>query len=172
MMAPRSPVLPRDVVRHAICTTVRKLAPVLTVPLLLENLDYWPTGAYEYVSEPAFLADVLDTTDVEFLLDLAHARVAAGRLGIPIDDYLDRLPLNRVRELHVSGPRVRDGVLMDAHESLDDEDRRLLARVLRASRPGAVTLEYDGADGAAMAAELAHLRTTLAAQPPGEGLTC
>ncbi|HLW47605.1 MAG TPA: DUF692 family protein [bacterium] len=161
MMMPRSPVLARDDVRASIVRTARGLAAALRVPLLLENLDYWPTGAYEYVSEPAFVADVLAEAGVEFLLDLAHAQVAAARLGLPVDDYVARLPLKRVREIHVSGPRLREGGLIDAHDSLTDEDYRLLGRVLAASRPAAVTFEYHGADGSAVAAELARLRTVL-----------
>ena len=161
MMVPRSPVLPRDAVREAICRTARELAAALPVPLLLENLDYWPTGAYEYVSEPGFIADVLEATDADFLFDLAHAQVAAARLAVPIDEYLARLPLGRVREVHVSGPRLRTDVLFDAHEALGEEDYRLLALVLRESRPDAVTFEYHGADGSAVAPELTRLRAVL-----------
>jgi uncharacterized protein (UPF0276 family) len=161
MMRPQSPVLPREAVRAAIAGGARDLAAALPVPLLLENLDYWPTGAYEYISEPDFVAAVLAEAGVEFLLDLAHAQVAAARLGMRSDDYLARLPLGRVREIHLSGPRVRDGALIDAHESLTDEDYRLLAVALAASRPEAVTLEYHGATQAVVVRELARLRRVL-----------
>jgi uncharacterized protein (UPF0276 family) len=163
MMVPWSPVLARDVLREAIAETARGLAAALPVPLLLENLDYWPSGAYEHVAEPSFIAEVLEDADTGFLLDLAHARVAAAYVGVPIDEYLARLPLARVRELHVSGPRLRDGVLTDAHDTLDDEDYRLVAAVLRVVRPGAVTFEYGGEDGGAVAAELLRLRTAFGA---------
>lgn len=160
-MVPRSPVLPRETVRESIVTNARELAAALPVPLLLENLDYWPTGAYEYVSEPAFIADVLEAAPVELLLDLAHAQVAAARLGIPIDDYLALLPLRRVRELHVSGPRLVEGTLCDAHEPLLEEDYRLIALVLREARPQAVTFEYHGDDAAVVAPEISRLRIVL-----------
>jgi uncharacterized protein (UPF0276 family) len=156
-------VLPREAVRCGIVATARALAAALPVPLLLENLDYWPTGAYEYVSEPDFVASVIEDAGVEFLLDIAHAQVAAARLGMRSDDYLDRLPLHRIRQIHVSGPRVRDGVLIDAHEPLTDEDYRLLGRVLRARRPSAVTFEYHGVEGSAVAGELPRLRVFLGA---------
>lgn len=161
MMLPKSPVLPRETVRASIARTARGLAAALPVPLILENLDYWPTGAYEYISEPDFIADVLADAGTEFLLDLAHAQVAAARLGLSSDEYLARLPLDLVRHIHVSGPRLHDGVLIDAHEPLTDEDYRLLRRVLAGSRPSAVTLEYHGTDGAVVAAELARLRAFL-----------
>jgi uncharacterized protein (UPF0276 family) len=48
-----------------------------------------------------------------------------------------------VRQLHISGPRLRDGVLFDAHEQLLEEDYALLEWVLRRSEPLALTLEYN-----------------------------
>jgi uncharacterized protein len=161
MMQPRSPVLPREAVRATIAETARALAAAIALPLLLENLDYWPTGAYEYISEPAFIADVIAETGAAFLLDLAHAQVAAAQLGMRIDDYLAQLPLGRVREIHISGPRRRDGVLVDAHEPLTAEDYRLLAAVLPGSRVEAVTFEYHGADEAIAVEGVACLRRFL-----------
>jgi uncharacterized protein (UPF0276 family) len=161
MMVPRSPVLGRDALLAAIAGNARALARAVPARLLLENLDYWPSGAYDHVSDPAFIAEVLEDADAGFLLDIAHARVAAAHLRMPVDEYLSRLPLARVRELHVSGPRPRDGVLTDAHETLSEEDYRLVAAVLRVVRPAAVTFEYGGADAGAVAAELTRLRTVL-----------
>jgi uncharacterized protein (UPF0276 family) len=100
---------------------------------------------------------------VELLLDLAHAQVAAARLGMRSDDYLTRLPLDRVRQIHVSGPRVRGGTLVDAHDALREEDYRLLERVLKTAHPAAVTLEYHGTEATVIAEELARLRTFLGA---------
>jgi uncharacterized protein len=110
--------------------------------LIVENLDYCPGGAYEYICEPQFIAAVLAETDAGLLLDLAHARVSAARMGMPIGVYLAQLPLDRVRQIHISGPRPRDGVLADAHEPLLDEDYALLRDVLRQTKPQALTLEY------------------------------
>lgn len=161
MMVPRSPVLPREAVQAAIARNARALAAALQVPLLFENLDYWPSGAYEYISEPGFITDVLEAAGTGFLLDLAHARVAAARLSLPIDEYLARLPLGRVRAVHVSGPRMRDGVLLDEHEPLSAEDDRLLRTVLDAAQPAAVTFEYHGTDPDAVRRELPRLRSLL-----------
>src|SRR5262249_43415750 len=118
-----------------ICRNVRELAAAIPAPLILENLDYCPGGAYEHICDPAFIAAVLDETGAGLLLDLAHARVSASRIGVPIEAYLAQLPLERVRQLHISGPRPRDGVLFDAHEPLLDEDYALLEWVLRRSEP-------------------------------------
>ena len=160
-MNARSPVLPRDELLATICRSVGALAAALPVPLILENLDYCPGGAYEHICEPAFIAAVLEETGAGLLLDLAHARVSASRMGVPIERYLDQLPQERVRQLHVSGPRVRDGVLFDAHESLLEEDYALLEWVLRRSAPLALTLEYNREE-LELREELARLRAMIA----------
>jgi uncharacterized protein (UPF0276 family) len=155
-----TPTLSCDELFANICRNVRGLAAAIPVPLILENLDYCPGGAYEQICEPPFIAAVLAETGAGLLLDLAHARVSAARLSIPIGEYLAELPLDRVRQLHVSGPRPRDGTLADAHEPLLDEDYALLCDVLRRTRPFALTLEYFR-DEAALHEQIGRLRKLL-----------
>ena len=167
-MRPTSPPLTRDVTLTRMAATVRALAAELEVPLLLENLDHQATGAYDHVCEPAFVRELLEATDALLLLDLAHAQVSASRLGRTIDAYLAELPLGRVRQLHVSGPRERDGALHDAHKPLRERDLALLRELLSATAPWAVTLEY-GRDEGALLEQVEALRGVLGARPaPGE----
>lgn len=161
-MLPRSEPLPRDVLFQTICRNLRDLAAALPVPTIIENLDYNPGGAYEYVCEPDFISDVLADTGVGLLLDLAHAQVSASRLGLTIDAYLARLPLERVRQIHLNGPRLLDGQLYDAHETLTEADYALLAAVLQVTQPWAITLEYDR-DEHAIIEQLRRLRALVAA---------
>ncbi len=162
-MQPASVPMPRDQLFDIICDNVRALAAVLPVPLLIENLDYNPGGAYDFVCDPDFIADVLADTGGGFLLDTAHARVSAARLGFEIDDYLHRLPLDRVQQLHVSGPRWRDNTLVDTHDPLLDEDYILLESLLQVTSPRALTLEYDKEE-TALKAQLGRLRAIVATQ--------
>ena len=164
-MRPTSPPLARDATLTRMVATVHALAAELEVPLLLENLDAQATGAYDHVCEPAFVRELLEATDASLLLDLAHAQVSASRLGRPIDAYLAELPLERVRQLHVSGPRPRDGTLHDAHEPLRDRDLQLLRELASATAPWAVTLEY-GRDEAALLEQVEVLRDLLATLEP------
>ena len=146
-----------------IVRNVRGLAAQIPVPLFLENLDYNSGGAYEHVCQPEFIAAVLEESDVDLLLDLAHARVSASRLGLSTTDYLMWLPMERVRQIHVSGPRVRDGILVDAHEPLQEEDYGLLRNVLDVTTPRALTLEYDR-NASALKEQVGQLRNILKPQ--------
>jgi len=159
-LQPASEVLERDIVVERLIHNVTALKAATGVPLLLENLDYNPTGAYEYVCEPGVIRTVLEATDTFLLLDLAHAQVSAARLGLAPHDYVARLPLERVRQLHVSGPRPVGGILTDVHETLRPADYRLFERVLTKTDPWAVTLEYRQGAGA-LAAQLDRLQAIL-----------
>lgn len=152
-----SPLLTRSALLTTVVHNLRTLQDATKVPLLIENLDYNPTGAYEHVCEAAFIAEVLVEADVGLLLDLAHAQVSASRFGEPVQTYLAKLPLERVRQLHVSGPRLVDNTLKDTHEPLREEDYGLLADVLQETAPWAVTLEY-GKDEQALREQLHELR--------------
>jgi uncharacterized protein len=53
--------------------------------------------------DPALVTRVVEETGCGFLLDLAHARIAAIHTGVDDRSYVERLPLHRLREVHVSG---------------------------------------------------------------------
>lgn len=160
-MHPASAPLPRTALLATMVQNLRALQAALSVPVLIENLDYNPTGAYEHVCEPTFIAEVLTATGVGLLLDLAHAQVSASRLGYDVQAYLAGLPLERVKQLHVSGPRPSGDTLADAHEPLREADYDLLTNLLSMTTPWAVTLEY-GKDERALLDQLDRLRQLLA----------
>lgn len=155
-----SRALERETLVSRLITNISALKAALNVPLLLENLDYNATGAYEHICEPEVIRAVLEATGTYFLLDLSHAQVSASRLGFAIGDYLAQLPLERVKQLHVSGPRPVGGTLADVHETLRPADYELLADVLKEIDPWAVTLEY-GRDAGALHTQVDRLQATL-----------
>jgi len=152
-----SEVLPPDVLFDAFCTTICALQSQVETPLLLENLDYVPGGAYEHICEPGFITSVLESTHTSLLVDLAHARISAAALALRLEDYLLQFPLEHVRQIHVNRPTQKDGWLYDAHEAMEEEDHALLAWLLERCRPEALTLEYN-LDRACLLAQITRLR--------------
>jgi uncharacterized protein (UPF0276 family) len=133
---------PRAEALSRIVSRVEQLKAALPVPILLENIPHWPADTLDLAADPEFISEVLLETECDMLLDLSHARVSGERLGLPDEDYLFRLPLGKVVEVHVSGPRVKGGMLRDAHEPMTEDDYALLDWLLRRHRPEAITLEY------------------------------
>jgi len=164
---PASALLSRQKALDNITRNARALAERLKVPLILENVPFFPNLAHMFITEPDFVAEVVGRAGCDLLLDLAHARVSANVLGYSVEDYLARMPLERTVELHLSGPRplkeldpkrqalVRENAqsaahlisfgeknLVDAHAPMQEEDYALLEWVLRRAEPKAISLEY------------------------------
>jgi uncharacterized protein (UPF0276 family) len=144
-MLPDSEPLARDALLERTVDSVRRAKTYLDLPLLLENLDYCPEGAYEHVCEPEFITEVLEATDCGLLLDIGHLVVSASWLETEPEEMLARLPLERVVEVHLSGPRPLAGNaerLDDVHDVVSEREVQLLRRVLEEAQPKAVVLEY------------------------------
>jgi hypothetical protein len=110
----------------------------------LENLNYFPTGAYERVCEPDFITKLLEFTDFGLLLDIGHAVVSAHYLPYESPmSYLHDLPLSRVREIQLSHAGMLNGVYEDLHEVPDRKDLEFTKVALDAS-PSIefLTIEY------------------------------
>jgi uncharacterized protein len=100
----------------------------------LENLNYFPTGAYERVCEPDFIAQLLEVTNLGLLLDIGHAVVSAHYLSYqnPMA-YIQELPLQKVREIQLGHAGMLNGVFEDLHEIPDAGDLALVDEILSLS---------------------------------------
>ena len=110
-------------------------------PIMLEHMpSSSPKDQLE--NQPEMITEIIRNTDTLFLLDIPHAIISASMCGIPVDIYLKALPLDRVKEIHISGPRYRGKYLIDAHETIRDEECYWLTWLLERTSPEVVTLEY------------------------------
>jgi len=139
---------------------ITKLTQNIEVPLLLENMAGLPRINAPFEVRPEWIREILEKTNLGFLLDTAHARIAAHFLDMDVYDYLDQLPLHRIVQIHASGPRMLGGHLRDAHEALQDEDYELISWLLESIKPRVLTLEYIK-DGASLWDQLNRLRKIL-----------
>lgn len=57
---------------------------------------------------PDVICEVVETTGCGLLLDLSHAHLAAEELGMAPEAYVEALPVNHLRELHVTGIQAFD----------------------------------------------------------------
>jgi len=143
--------------RQQFIEKVKRLARAIQVPVLIENVEPLPFEGFNGWARPDFICDVIAQTGCGFLLDTGHARISAENLGMAVHDYLQLLPLERVVQVHVSGPRRVDGCLVDVHQPLQNEDYDLLEFILAKTYPQVVTLEYIQEAGA-LQQQLGRLR--------------
>lgn len=125
------------------------------------------------LDEPGFIGAALSRPRTHLVLDLHNLHTVALNYGVNPDEYLARLDLARVIEIHVSGGSWSDpawlpggrSLRLDSHDgAAPDEVLALLERVApRCPNLRGLTLErMEGTvaapDVAVLAAELRHLR--------------
>lgn len=128
------------------CVT-RNLASVrrqLDVPLILENPPQYFVVPGSTMNLVDYVIDVMARNDVGLLLDLTHFLITCLNMRLDAVAEINRLPLERVVEVHISGLSVQSGVAWDDHAvPAPAEVFDLLDLLLRQVRPTAVTLEYN-----------------------------
>lgn len=155
-----SPLAPAELLENCMAN-VAWLREEVDSELLVENNNFHDTGAYEISTSPSFISSVLDSCDLGLLFDSAHAAVSAHNLGIPETQYVEALPLERTKQVHVSGHTINRGKAVDAH-NLPDLGLVLTAINLSRERTGKnppITIEYYK-DGDALLDLLARIRAS------------
>ena len=90
---------------------------VLERPLLFENASTYLTYADDDMAECDFLGEMCRRTGCYLLLDVNNIYVSASNHGFDPLDYIDAIPADRVRQMHLAGHTVgREGLLIDTHD--------------------------------------------------------
>ena len=84
--------------------------------ILIENLDYHPTGAYEYVCKPEFISKIARKTGCKVLLDLAHTIISAHAFEMDVIDFIENIGIGLIYEVHVNSPLHKEGKWYDINE--------------------------------------------------------
>ena len=120
------------------------------VKIIAENLPWHEQmPELKMAAEPAMIADFIEESDLGLLLDLSHAQISAQLMKVDPKDYVRRLPLDRLAELHLTGIRMYGGFLTD-HFELQPQDWSLAEWAAEQIHEGAwslpkiVAFEYGG----------------------------
>ena len=98
----------------AISDNVKIFKETFNTQIALENIPYRTRFLHcTYLMDPDVISQIVHENDCYFLFDISHARKAAEGLNIPFDEYVSRLPMDRVVEFHLAGmydiPTITDG---------------------------------------------------------------
>jgi len=111
----------------------------------LENNNYYPTPAYNIITESNFINSIIIGNNIRFLLDIAHAKVTAHNMKLDYSKYLHSLPLDKLIQLHICAPNMQEetGVAYDAHNRPDRSMiNEVISLVLEFSSIKFLTIEY------------------------------
>ena len=141
-------LLPLPFTEEAAKVAVQRLTEVrdvIDVPLALENVSYYAPQGPDGLAEADFVVEVLERADAKLLLDVNNIYVNSRNFGFDPRAYIDKLPAQRVVQIHVAGHFVRDdGVRIDTHgDPVPDDVYELLDYALTKVGPVPVLLERD-----------------------------
>jgi uncharacterized protein (UPF0276 family) len=117
---------------------------VFSVPLILENSPQYFAVPGSRMTMVDFVSEVAAKTDTGLLLDLSHFAITSMNTKVDAVKEIDRLPLERVVEVHISGYNEQEGIVWDDHAApASSLVFDLLERVASRARPKALTIEYN-----------------------------
>ena len=139
--------------------------------IALENIPFRKHYRHcEYLLRPEVISQIVYENDIYFLFDISHARQSANHFNMTLEEYVSKLPMDRVVEFHLAGmydlpdiskeeirskfserqirfikaAEVNFGKRFDYHGKLTEEDYKFLEEYLPKYKSTLkyVTLEY------------------------------
>lgn len=134
----------REAARHTIARA-KDLQARLPVPLLLENITYYAQLGAAEMDEADFITAVLEGADTGWLLDVNNVYVNALNFGFDPKEWLSRMPLDRVAQIHIAGHKKFGDLTLDTHgaDVIDPVIELMQWTLIRLGRPVPVLLERD-----------------------------
>ena len=100
--------------------------------------------------EPELIRFMVEETGCGFLMDTAHAIASARYFGVDERDYISRLPVRQLRELHITGLKCDDSGIWVDHFAMNESDWTINEWVIEQIRAGkwgkpwVLAFEYGG----------------------------
>jgi len=101
--------------RHLV-PRVRQVQDLLGRRLVLENVSSYVSFAADEMSEWEFVGELLRRADCELLLDVNNVYVSSVNHGFDPRRYIDAMPRERVRQIHLAGHEDHGDHLIDTHD--------------------------------------------------------
>lgn len=123
---------------------IRRLKDMTDVPVILENITENIRFPEDQFSDADFLGRVCDENDVGLLLDVTNLFINSVNHRFDPLEVLERLPLDRVIQLHFVGGHIEGDTWVDSHgASTQEEIWQLLGEVVSRFAVRGIILERD-----------------------------
>lgn len=112
-------LLPLPYTKEAIKHCVDRLQTIqefLGEPMLIENVSSYVHFPEEEMDEAEFLNEVCVQSGSYLLCDLNNIFVTSFNHGLDPLSYLEKLPWDRVVQMHLAGPRDKGDYMIDTHD--------------------------------------------------------
>ena len=123
---------------------IRRVQDTLGRRILIENVSSYLAFADSTLEEAAFLSAVAEQADCHILLDVNNVYVNARNHGFDAAAYIEAVPADRVRQIHLAGHEDHGDVVIDTHDHpVRDEVWDLYRRAVRRFGDLPALIEWD-----------------------------
>ena len=133
---------------EALGRTMRNVVEVqdyLGKPLVLENVTYLFEIPGAGMTQPEFFERLVEATGCGILLDVTNVYINSTNHHFDPVEFLRRMPLEHVVQVHVAGGFWTGDVLVDGHsETVQEDTWQLLAKLTAMVSVKGCILEHDG----------------------------
>lgn len=98
-----------------IVSKVKSLTKRISKPFLLENITYYYKIPNLSMEEEDFITQILNRADCGMLLDLNNLYLNSLNHNYDPHEFLKKLPLDRVVEIHLAGSSYKENMHVDTH---------------------------------------------------------
>lgn len=140
-------LMPVELTEESIENIANKVKQVMSLsnkPFLLENITYYYSMPNSKINEIDFINRVIELSDCGLLLDLNNLYVNSINHSYDPYDFINKLPLDRIIEVHLAGCDYIYGMLVDTHASnVKDSVLSLLKYLCQKTKINGVVIERD-----------------------------
>lgn len=132
-------------VRQHVVDRIRRLMDQTGRLFALENVSSYLSWRASLIPEWDFLSEIAEASDCALLLDVNNIYVSACNHGFDPQDYLDRIPMDRVVQIHLAGHTIKEGYRLDTHDQpVCDAVWDLYREAIARAGPVSTLIEWDG----------------------------
>lgn len=107
--------LTAESVEH-VASRVMQVQDVIGRRFMLENTSTYVTFAEDEMTEWDFLSAICTRADCDILLDVNNIYVSGFNHGFSMDAYLDGVPADRIKQIHLAGHEHNGDYIVDTHD--------------------------------------------------------
>ncbi|MEK7434247.1 MAG: DUF692 family multinuclear iron-containing protein, partial [Cyanobacteriota bacterium] len=96
------------------------------------------------MKEEDFLVEILEKTNCDMLFDITNLYINSVNHNYSIDDFINKIPLEKIVQLHFIGGHKSSGVLIDSHShSTPKEVWAIMEKIAQKTKIKGALLEWD-----------------------------
>jgi uncharacterized protein (UPF0276 family) len=127
------------------CTErILQIQDLLGEPLLIENVSSYMAFKKSEMTELDFIIELAKKTECYLLVDVNNIYVNQVNQGLDGESYIDQLPIDRIKEIHLAGYQQYENYLLDAHNNpVSKHVWKLYQRLMQRKSDIPTLIEWD-----------------------------